>query len=192
MEKLKLNVPPKCLTFKYQKTNSMIKKLLFAGAIAILSIASSDAQTLKTPAPSPAATVSQDFGLATIQLSYSRPGMKGRKIFGDVVPFGKVWRTGANEATVFEVSKAVKVEGKSLPAGKYSLYTIPGEKEWTVMINKSWNQSGTEYDQAQDALRFTVKPVKSASFTERMTFKIAKTGVVSLIWGDHQVNFSVK
>ena len=84
------------------------------------------------------------------------------------------------------------MEGKPLPAGKYSLYTIPGEKEWTIIINKSWDQSGTVYDQEKDALRAVVKPGKSAGFSERMTFKIAKSGVVSLIWGNHQVNFNVK
>ena len=93
----------------------MIKKLLFASAIAILSIASSDAQTLKTPVPSPATTVNQDFGLANIQLSYSSPGMKGRKIFGDVVPFGKVWRTGANEPTIFYAPIPLRVAGLKVP-----------------------------------------------------------------------------
>lgn len=143
--------------------------------------------------PSPAAKVSETTASGVkISIDYSQPAVKGRTIGKEIATYGKVWRTGANEATVFEVSKAVKVEGKSLPAGKYSLYTIPGENQWTVMINKSWNQSGTEYDQGQDAMRFTLKPGKSASFTERMTFMIAKSGLVSLIWGDHQVNFNVK
>ena len=143
--------------------------------------------------PSPAAKVSETTTAGVkISIDYSQPAVKGRVIGKELAPYGKVWRTGANEATVFEVSKAVKIEGKALPAGKYSLYTIPGENQWTVMINKTWNQSGTVYDQAQDALRFTVKPVKSASFTERMTFTISKSGLVSLIWGDHQVNFNVK
>ena len=143
--------------------------------------------------PSPAAKVSETTASGVkISIDYSQPAVKGRTIGKEIATYGKVWRTGANEATVFEVSKAVKIEGKSLPAGKYSLYTIPGENQWTVMINKSWNQSGTEYDQGQDAMRFTLKPSKSASFTERMTFMIAKSGLVSLIWGDHQVNFNVK
>ena len=94
--------------------------------------------------------------------------------------------------SVFQVSKAVKIEGKSLPAGKYSLYSIPGQKEWVIILNKTWNQSGTEYSQAADALRVTVKTKKAPAFTERMTFKIAKTGVVSLMWGDYLVSFNVK
>lgn len=143
--------------------------------------------------PSPAAKASQTTNSGVkISIDYSQPGVKGRTIGKEIAPWGKVWRTGANEATVFQVSKNVKVQGKSLPAGKYSLYSIPGEKEWVIIINKTWNQSGSEYSQAEDVLRFTVKPVKSASFSERMTFTIAKTGIVSLIWGDHQVNFTVK
>lgn len=143
--------------------------------------------------PSPAAKVSETTTSgAKISIDYSQPAVKGRTIGKEIAPWGKVWRTGANEATVFQVSKNVKIQGKSLAAGKYSLYSIPGEKEWTIMINKAWNQSGTEYSQAEDVVRFTVKPVKSASFSERMTFKIAKSGIVSLIWGNHQVNFTVK
>ena len=143
--------------------------------------------------PSPAAKASQTTTSGVkISIDYSQPGVKGRTIGKEIAPWGKVWRTGANEATVFQVSKNVKVQGKSLPAGKYSLYSIPGEKEWVIIINKTWNQSGSEYSQAEDVLRFTVKPVKSASFSERMTFTIAKSGIVSLIWGDHQVNFTVK
>jgi len=143
--------------------------------------------------PSPAAKVSETTTSgAKISINYSQPAVKGRTIGKEIAPWGKVWRTSANEATVFQVSKNVKVQGKTLAAGKYSLYSIPGEKEWTIMINKVWNQSGTEYSQAEDALRFKVKPVKSASFSERMTFKIAKSGIVSLIWGNHQVNFAVK
>lgn len=143
--------------------------------------------------PSPPAKVSETTSTGVkISIDYSQPAVKGRTIGKEIAPYGKVWRTGVNEATVFEVSKNVKVEGKPLAAGKYSLYTIPGEKVWTVILNKSWNQSGTDYDQAKDALRFTVKPGKAAAFTERMTFKIAKSGAVSLIWGNHQVNFNVK
>jgi hypothetical protein len=91
-----------------------------------------------------------------------------------------------------EVSKDVKIEGKALKAGKYGIWTIPGEKEWTIIFNLKSNISGTAYSQVDDVMRVVVKSGKSASFTERMTFKIAKTGVVSLIWGDHQINFDVK
>lgn len=120
------------------------------------------------------------------------PGIKGRTIGKEIAPWGQVWRTGANEATVFEVSKNVTIAGKTLPKGKYSLYSIPGQKEFVIILNKTWNQSGTEYDKKSDVLRFTAKTLKAPAFSERMTFKIAKTGVVSLIWGNYMVNFTVK
>ena len=109
-----------------------------------------------------------------------------------LAPAGKIWRTGANEATVFETSKDVTIEGKMLPAGKYSLYTIPGEKEWTIIFNKTWKQWGTVYLDSEDALRVNVKPGKAAQFTEMLTFDISKNGKVSLMWGDTQVDFNVQ
>lgn len=143
--------------------------------------------------PSPAAKASGTTASGVkITIDYSQPGIKGRTIGKEIAPWGQVWRTGANEATVFEVNKNVTVNGKSLPKGKYSLYSIPGQKEWVIILNKTWNQSGTEYDQKADVMRFTVKTLKAPAFTERMTFKIAKTGVVSLVWGDYLVNFTVK
>jgi hypothetical protein len=143
--------------------------------------------------PSPPAKVSETTTAGVkITIDYSQPAVKGRTIGKDIAPFGKVWRTGANEASWIEVSKDVKVEGKALKAGKYGIWTIPGEKEWTIIFNSKSNVSGTEYSQADDVLRVTVKAGKSATFTERMTFQIAKTGLVSLMWGDHQVNINVK
>lgn len=143
--------------------------------------------------PSPPAKVSETTSAGVkITIDYSQPAVKGRTIGKDIAPFGKVWRTGANEATWMEVSKDVKVEGKALKAGRYGIWTIPGEKEWTIIFNSKSNISGTEYSQADDVMRVVVKAGKSASFSERMTFKIAKTGLVSLVWGDHQVNFNVK
>lgn len=143
--------------------------------------------------PSPPAKVSETTSAGVkITIDYSQPAVKGRTIGKDIAPFGKVWRTGANEATWMEVSKDVKVEGKALKAGRYGIWTIPGEKEWTIIFNSKSNISGTEYSQADDVMRVVVKAGKSESFSERMTFKIAKTGLVSLVWGDHQVNFNVK
>jgi hypothetical protein len=143
--------------------------------------------------PSPPAKVSETTSAGVkITIDYSQPAVKGRTIGKEIAPFGQVWRTGANEATWMEVSKDVKIEGKPLKAGKYGIWTIPGEKEWTIIFNLKSNISGTAYSQVDDVMRVVVKSGKSASFTERMTFKIAKTGVVSLIWGDHQINFDVK
>ena len=143
--------------------------------------------------PSPPAKVSETTSAGVkITVDYSQPAVKGRTIGKEIAPFGQVWRTGANEATWMEVSKDVKIEGKALKAGKYGIWTIPGEKEWTIIFNSKSNISGTAYSQADDVMRVVVQSGKSASFSERMTFKIAKTGVVSLIWGDYQINFNVK
>jgi hypothetical protein len=108
-----------------------------------------------------------------------------------LVPYNKVWRTGANEATLFATDKEIKVEGKSLPAGKYSIYTIPGEKEWVFILNSQTGQWGvkeneeTTEDPAKDVLRVTIKPEKSASFNERMKFEVDKTGF-SLFMGESE------
>ncbi len=151
------------------------------------------ASTACAQRPSPAAKVSETITSgAKVTIDYSQPGIKGRTIGKEIAPWGQIWRTGANEATVFEVNKNVTVNGKPLAKGKYSLYSIPGQKQWVIILNKTWNQSGTEYDQKADVMRFTVKTLKAPSFTERMTFKIAKSGVVSLIWGNYLVNFTVK
>ena len=99
---------------------------------------------------------------------------------------------GANEATVFEINKDATINGKKLAAGKYGLYSIPGEKEWTIIFNKTWKQWGTNYTEADDALRVKATPSKSKAFTEKMTFAINKDGKVSLLWGDTNVSFVVK
>lgn len=105
---------------------------------------------------------------------------------------GKVWRTGANEATVFEVNKDVKVEGQTLPAGKYGLYSLANGNDWTIIFNKTWNQWGTEYSQAADALRVNVKSTKASSPSEKFTIKVNDTGTVTLMWGDQVVAFKVE
>ncbi|MEI9944534.1 MAG: DUF2911 domain-containing protein [Chitinophagaceae bacterium] len=113
----------------------MKKLILFVSAAFILFAA--DAQ-LTTPQPSPTQTIKQNFGLSSIELSYSRPGIKGRKIFGDLVPFGNVWRTGANNATTLTFADDVTIGGKKIPAGKYGLLSIPGKDSWTLIITNNW------------------------------------------------------
>lgn len=170
-----------------------MKKLLLLSAIALVAIGVQAQQGDKSQRPSPPAKVSETTSKGvTISIDYSQPSVKGRTIGTDIAPYGKVWRTGANEATVFEVSKDVKVEGKSLPAGKYGLYSIPGKDEWVIIFNKTWKQWGTNYTEADDALRVNVKPGKAPSFTERMTFKVDKSGKVSLLWGNDEVDFKVQ
>ena len=170
-----------------------MKKILFSTFL-IGCLVTANAQAIKTPSPSTSTSVKQEFGLSSIDLSYSRPNMKGRKIFGDLVPYNAVWRTGANDATTIEFSKAVKIDGKDLPAGKYSLFTIPGEKEWTIIFNKKWDQDGAwSYDQYkdQDALRVTVPSGKPAAFVETFTITVDKNKI-NLEWENTVVSFKVK
>jgi VCBS repeat-containing protein len=130
----------------------------------------------------------------TIFIRYSRPSVRGRAIGKELEPLpGKVWRTGADSATFFEVSKDVKVEGKKLAAGKYGLFTILENGEWTVIFNKTWNQWGAfNYKEADDVLRIKVKDDKSKNFTEKLTFTINDKGEVDLNWGEHELEFDVK
>ncbi len=148
----------------------------------------------KSKRPSPPAKVTETISSgAVVSIDYSQPSLKGRTIGTELAAYGKVWRTGANEATVFEVSKDVKVNGKLLAAGKYGLFTIPGEKEWTIIFNKKWELWGeTNYKEADDALRITAKSSTAKDATEMMTFKISKSGDVDLYWGNVKVGFSVK
>jgi hypothetical protein len=172
----------------------MKKVLLFTlVSCLVLSGISVFAQQDKSKRPSPPAKVSQTTSTGlTITIDYSQPSLKGRSIGKDVAPLGKVWRTGANEATTFEINKDAKVEGQPLKAGKYSLYSIPGEDEVTVIFNKTANQWGTVYNEAEDALRVKVKPAKATASTEKLTFAIDKSGKVSFMWGEWQVNFMVQ
>lgn len=170
-------------------------KRLFSAALLVTALVSTlqvSAQEDKSKRPSPPARVSTKLvGGGTLSIDYSRPAINGRTIGKEIAPYGKVWRTGANEATVLEVTTDVNIDGKKVPAGKYSLYTIPGEKEWTVIINKDWNQWGTKYDETHDVLRFKVQPSAGKEFSERMTFYANPEGRVTLVWGDVLIRFAV-
>jgi len=146
---------------------------------------------------SPPATATGKVNGATITITYSSPGVKGRQIWGALVPYDQVWRAGANAATIFETDKDIMVEGKSLKAGKYSLYIIPGQTEWTYIFNTQTGQWGikndgsTTEDPAKDALRVKVKPQKSKAMQERMQYVIDKNGF-ALVWENVSVPVSVK
>jgi hypothetical protein len=137
-------------------------------------------------------------GGAAVTIDYGRPSMRGRKIMGGLVPFDKVWRTGANAATSLKTSAAIDIGGASVPAGAYTLYTLPGEKAWTLIINKQTGQWGTQYDQAQDLARVNLKvealPQPLEQFTITLTSSGAKTGVLTLEWETTRLSvpFSVK
>ena len=167
--------------------------LLLSGSIYM----TSQAQQLRTPAPSPAATVKQSFALSSVEVNFSRPAVRGRAIFGDLVPYGKVWRTGANEATTITFGEDVTVGGKKVPAGKYGLLTIPGQNEWTIIISKQLDvTSPAAYKQDQDVARFTAKaetlPFTVESFM--IVFDDIKTNsmIVELLWDKTAVGFTVE
>ena len=167
--------------------------LLPAVAVLLLTTAVACAQDKKAPASPPATASAKIAGGATITINYSQPSVKGRTIGKDLEPMaGKVWRTGANQATVFETDKAVKVEGQDLPAGKYGLFTIADGDEWTIIFNKTWDQWGAfDYDAKKDALRVKVKSAKAPSFAEKFTINVDESGKVILLWGDTETDFTV-
>lgn len=142
----------------------MKKLMLFTVLCSGLLLA--EAQPIKTPSPSSTQTVKQEFGLSSIELSYSRPNMKGRKIFGDLVPYDAVWRTGANSATTLTFGDDVTIGGTKIPAGKYGLLTMPGATEWTIIITKQTDvTSPAAYKADQDVVRVKVKPNAMLPFT---------------------------
>lgn len=159
--------------------------------VAIVAVNAQGKEKPKSPLASSTATIP---GGAVITINYSQPSVRGRTIGKDLEPLaGQVWRTGANKATVFEVSKNVTVEGKELPAGKYALFTLVNGNEWTIIFNKTWDQWGAfKYSKADDALRVNVKETKASSFAEALNISVAKTGIVTILWGNDKVSFIVK
>lgn len=150
------------------------------------------AQEIKAKRPSPPAEVRGTIDSADIAIFYSSPGVKGRIVWGELVPYGKVWRTGANEATVFETNHPLLIRGQHLPAGKYSLFTIPGETEWTFIFNSEWNQWGAfKYDDTKDVLRVKVPVEECKDFNERLKFDIEGNNVI-LFWENLKVGFPVE
>ena len=147
-------------------------KKFFVTVLLTGSLIASQAQAIKTPAPSTAQTIKQEFGLSTVELSYSRPNAKGRTIFGDLVPNNAVWRTGANGATTLTLSDEVIIGGKKIPAGKYGLLSIPNTGSWTFIITKQTDvTSPAAYKQDQDVVRVTATPVDMPFDTETFTMQ---------------------
>jgi hypothetical protein len=174
-----------------------MKRILFLSAFSLSIAMMADAQTLTTPQPSPTQTIRQNFGLSTVELSYSRPGIKDRKVFGDLVPFGKVWRTGANQATTVTFGEDVMIGDKKVPAGKYGLLTIPEKDQWTVIITKQLDvTSPAAYKQEQDVVRVMAKPVALPFSVETftMTFDDVKSNSMELgmLWDKTMVSIPIK
>lgn len=164
--------------------------------IAMVAIAVSAQAQLELPQPSPPAEIEQVVGLTEIEISYSSPAVRDREIFGGLVPYDKLWRTGANKATTISFSRDVEVEGMPLPAGTYSLFTIPGENEWTVIFNKETELWGTgNYDETKDALRVNVIPQDHDEFVERMRILVEDftntSARISIEWADVAVPVNV-
>ncbi len=150
----------------------MKKILLFALALAGFAIPGTS--QVKMPAPSPVQTVKQEFGVGTIELTYSRPASKGRKIFGDLVPYNKLWRTGANAATKIVLTEPVEMGGKKLDTGTYVLYTIPGVDTWEIIINKGLKNWGIDgYKESEDVIRFNAAPSKTKKKVESFTMEFS-------------------
>ena len=177
-----------------------MKKTLLIVAMALMLMVS-EAQ-IKTPAASPAGSVSSTIGLTTVTIDYSRPRLRGRKIFGDkdvMYPHGTIWRTGANNGTKISFSDDVKVENISVPKGEYLIFTWPGATEWTVSLYKDLSLGGNtaEYDASQEAAKFKVKTKKLADKVETFTISIDdiavdnKSGKVTLAWENTAVPFTV-
>ena len=166
--------------------------LSFLAIVAMSAVAVAQQQDKNERASPPAnTTVTTDDGV-TIDVNYSKPSLKGRQIGVEIAPFGEVWRTGANEATTFEVDKDVLVQGQPLAAGKYSLYSIPGEQSVTLIFNKVWDQWGTRHDEAQDVLRVDATPTEtSGESVEQFTITGDKDGTLTLLWGNYAVPFTV-
>ena len=156
-----------------------------------------EAQQLRTPQASTTQTVKQNFGLSTVELNYSRPSVRGRKIFGELVPYGKVWRTGANDATVITFGEEVIIEGKKVPAGKYGLLTIPDKDQWTIIVTKQVDVANpADYKQDQDVVRVTSKaealPFSVETFTIMFNDVKPSSMSIDLIWDQTLVTLPVQ
>lgn len=174
----------------------MFKNIIFCSALLLL-LTVTEAQPIKTPAPSPTQTIKQDFGLSTVELSYSRPNIRGRKVFGDLVPYGNVWRTGANQATVLTFSDEVLIGTAKVPAGKYGLLSIPGNDSWTLILTKQTDvTSPAAYKQENDVVRVAVKPMKMETPMETLTMQFANVQPSStelhIMWDNTAVSLPIK
>lgn len=173
-----------------------LKTLTGAVVIAAMTSTSLTAQ-LKVPAPSPTQTLKQAFALSDITVEYSRPSAKGRVVFGDVVPFGTTWRTGANGSTKITFGEDVKVEGTDVKAGTYALYTVPNKESWEIMLYKDLTLGGnvSDYKKENEVARFTVKPTALTEKVETFEINVADitstTANVELVWEKTRVAFKV-
>lgn len=175
--------------------NSLHKTIASLTLLAGLFSQSALAQ-LSLPEPSPPTTIKQKIGFTDLTIDYSRPAVKGRTVMGGLVPYGKIWRTGASDATILTIADPLIVAGKPLPAGSYSLFTIPNRGEWTVILNKHVGGHGLDgYDEKNDVMRFTAKADSSVRFYESFTIEVQdlvrNTANIYLSWANTSVHFPV-
>jgi hypothetical protein len=177
----------------------MILKKIRTGALIITALISLNvsAQQLKVPAPSPLQTIKQAFALSEITIEYSRPSAKGRTVYGDVVPFGKIWRTGANGSTKITFGDSVKIEGLTVKPGTYALYSIPNKDSWEIMLYKDLTLGGNvgDYKAENEVIRFKVATTnvteKVETFTMGLTNVTATATNIEMVWENTKVSFSV-
>ena len=173
-----------------------MKKLLsILAVISCLTITNAGAQ-IKLPAASTTQTIKQEFGMGSIEITYSRPGAKGRNVFGDLVPYGKLWRTGANAATSLRFTSPVEIGGKKLDSGTYILYTIPYEDNWEVILNKGLKNWGVDgYKETEDVVRFKVPAIKIKTKIETLTMQIANvkadTCHLEIMWEKRGIDITI-
>ena len=163
----------------------MKKQIVFA----LMAIVSGFTAMAQKPASPPAKVETKLDGVA-VTIDYHQPSAKGRKIMGGLVPFGEVWRTGANATTSIELGANAKIEGQPVAAGKYGLYTIPGETEWTIIINKGIKWGAYDYTDKEDVVRVKVKPSKTAAMVETFTIS-SENGSIVLKWENTSVSFKI-
>ena len=171
-----------------------MKKILLLSAIFCYSFISGQ---IKTPQPSPTATITQKVGVSNISVEYSRPGAKGREIFGGLVSYGKMWRTGANKATKITFNENCVFGGAKVKKGSYSLFTIPGEKEWTVVLNKNTELWGVgEYDEENQICSIVAKAINTKDFTESFTIDFGTfqsfSAIMSLKWANTKIDIKIE
>lgn len=152
---------------------------------------------VKMPAPSPTQTLKQDFAMGSVELTYSRPSAKGRSIIGNLVPYNKVWRTGANSATLIKFTDPVEIGGKKIDTGSYALYTIPGESNWEIILNKGTSNWGsTGYKESDDVVRFSVPSMKMKNMVETFTMQFSdikpESCELQLMWEKTAVSVPIK
>jgi hypothetical protein len=173
-----------------------MKRFLLLSAFACFLLGSASAQSLRTPSPSVPQFIRQDFGLSNIELSYSRPGVKGRKIFGDLVPYGKVWRTGANQATTLTFGDTVSIGGTTIAPGKYGLLTIPAADQWTFIITRQTDVTNpAQYKQDQDIVRVQAAahqlPFSVETFTIEFSGITGNSCNLDLLWDNVAVGIPI-